>query len=160
MPPAQNPSFVTIGWQKTVIWSNTQYYCSNLQPSPRPHLNTERHPAKGNRTSYTKLGQLGRPHSAKGNQMSYPKLNWTSSQPHFAKGNQSSYPKLGRASSQPLPSKGNQTSYPKLGRASSDWTSYPKLGLAPRKPYFDTTKYNGNTMLAPLKATIWIQPIS
>ncbi len=32
MPPAQNPSFVMIGWPKTVIRSNTQYYCSNVQP--------------------------------------------------------------------------------------------------------------------------------
>ncbi len=33
MPPAQNPSFVTIGWQKTVLLRNIQYYCSNVQPS-------------------------------------------------------------------------------------------------------------------------------
>jgi hypothetical protein len=33
MPPAQNPSFVMIGWPKTVIRSNIQYYCSNVQPS-------------------------------------------------------------------------------------------------------------------------------
>ncbi len=32
MPPARNPSFVTVGWQKTVIRSNTQYYCSKVQP--------------------------------------------------------------------------------------------------------------------------------
>jgi hypothetical protein len=33
MPPAQNPSFVTIGCQKTVLLHNIQYYCSNMQPS-------------------------------------------------------------------------------------------------------------------------------
>ncbi len=33
MPPAQNPSFVTIGCQKTVLLRNIQYYCSNVQPS-------------------------------------------------------------------------------------------------------------------------------
>jgi hypothetical protein len=32
MPPAQNPSFVMIGWPKTVLLRNIQYYCSNLQP--------------------------------------------------------------------------------------------------------------------------------
>ncbi len=32
MLPAQNPSFVTIGCQKTVLLRNTQYYCSNVQP--------------------------------------------------------------------------------------------------------------------------------
>ncbi len=32
MPPAQNPSFVMIGCQKTVLLRNTQYYCSNVQP--------------------------------------------------------------------------------------------------------------------------------
>jgi hypothetical protein len=34
MPPAQNPSFVTIGWPKTVLLRNIQYYCSNVQPRP------------------------------------------------------------------------------------------------------------------------------
>jgi hypothetical protein len=33
MPLAQNPSFVTIGCQKTVLLHNIQYYCSNVQPS-------------------------------------------------------------------------------------------------------------------------------
>ncbi len=32
MPPAQNPSFVMIGCQKTVLLHNIQYYCSNVQP--------------------------------------------------------------------------------------------------------------------------------
>ncbi len=32
MPPAQIPSFVTIGWPKTVLLHNIQYYCSNMQP--------------------------------------------------------------------------------------------------------------------------------
>ncbi len=33
---AQNPSFVTIGCQKTVLLLNIQYYCSNVQPSCPP----------------------------------------------------------------------------------------------------------------------------
>jgi hypothetical protein len=32
VPPAQDPSFVTIGCQKTVLLRNIQYYCSNVQP--------------------------------------------------------------------------------------------------------------------------------
>jgi hypothetical protein len=51
-------------------------------------------------------------------------------------------------------------SYPKLSRASGNRTSYPKLSLAPGKPHFATTKYKGNTMPTPLKATIQIRPIS
>ncbi len=35
VPPAQNPSFVTIGCQKTVLLRNIQYYCSNVQPRTR-----------------------------------------------------------------------------------------------------------------------------
>ncbi len=35
MPPAQNPSFVTIGCQKTVLLCNIQYYCINVQPRPK-----------------------------------------------------------------------------------------------------------------------------
>ena len=34
VPLAQNPSFVTIGSQKTVLLCNIQYYCSNVQPRP------------------------------------------------------------------------------------------------------------------------------
>ncbi len=35
MPPAQSPSFVMIGCQKTVLLQNIQYYCSNVQPSKK-----------------------------------------------------------------------------------------------------------------------------
>ncbi len=35
MPPAQNPSFVRTGCQKTVLLRNIQYYCSNMQPRTR-----------------------------------------------------------------------------------------------------------------------------
>ncbi len=38
MPPALNPSFVTIGCQKTVLLCNIQYYYSNVQPRLRLHL--------------------------------------------------------------------------------------------------------------------------
>ncbi len=38
MPLARNPSFVTIGCQKTVLLHNIQYYCSNVQPSSQINL--------------------------------------------------------------------------------------------------------------------------
>ncbi len=52
MPPAQNPSFVMIGCQKTVLLCNIQYYCSNMQPWEG-----------GSET--TMLGRTGHPNHAK-----------------------------------------------------------------------------------------------
>ncbi len=40
VPPAQNPSFVTTGCQKTVLLHNIQYYCSNVQPRPNAHADS------------------------------------------------------------------------------------------------------------------------